>query len=192
MYMLKLLFQKLQIDKVHPGSWENSRPPGALLTITAWGQVETSAPLCSRELQQTTCPWEQLTAQNKNSCCSFFCLILPELQNPSPHSPLFIPCYKNLGLERKCETVLLGVNPPSSQIASHLNKAFIKIQSLSLFIGFCSDRQPKRPCLFWFQNHMVFVSLFERENTGIFPCTLDLKIKTKMAWLICVDASVSF
>ena len=39
MCMLKLLFQKLQIDKVHPGSWENSRPRGTLLKITTWGQV---------------------------------------------------------------------------------------------------------------------------------------------------------
>ena len=43
------------------------------------------------------------------------------------------------------------MNPPSSQIAGHLNKAPIKIQVLSLLIGFGSDRQPKRWRLFWFQ-----------------------------------------
>ncbi|KAM5294054.1 phospholipid phosphatase-related protein type 5 isoform 1-T1 [Glossophaga mutica] len=52
----KLLFQKLQIDKAHPASWENGRPPGALLKITAWGQVEASRPLCSREGQTPPAP----------------------------------------------------------------------------------------------------------------------------------------
>ena len=70
MYMLKLLFQKLQRDKVHPGSWENSQPPGALLKITAWGQLEASGPLCSRERQTTTLPWEPLTAQDRNVAAS--------------------------------------------------------------------------------------------------------------------------
>ena len=70
MYMLKLLFQKLQRDKVHPGSWENSRPPGALLNVTAWGQVEASPALCFREGQRTTCPWEQLTAGGRNVAVS--------------------------------------------------------------------------------------------------------------------------
>ena len=70
MQMLKLLFQKLQIKPIlAPG--KNSRPPGALLRITAWGQVEASVPLCSRERQRTTCPWEQLTAQDKNAAVSF-------------------------------------------------------------------------------------------------------------------------
>ena len=69
MYMLKLLFQKLQI-KAHPDSWENSQPPGALLKITSWGPVEASGPLCFREGQTTTCPWEQLTAQDRNVAVS--------------------------------------------------------------------------------------------------------------------------
>ena len=38
-------------DKAQPGSWENSRPPGALLKMTAWGHGEASGPLCSRERQ---------------------------------------------------------------------------------------------------------------------------------------------
>ena len=54
--MLKFLFQKLQIDKAHPVSWENSPPPGALLMITAWGQVEASGPLCYRERQRPPTP----------------------------------------------------------------------------------------------------------------------------------------
>ena len=42
------------------------------------------------------------------------------------------------------------MNPPSSQIAGHLNKAPIKIQSLSLLIGVGGDRQPELQCLFQF------------------------------------------
>ena len=42
------------------------------------------------------------------------------------------------------------MSPPSSQINRHLNKAPIKIQSLSLLIGFGSDRQPECQCLFQF------------------------------------------
>ena len=94
--MLKFLFQKLQIDKAHPVSWENSPPPGALLMITAWGQVEASGPLCYRERLTTTCPWEQLTAQDRNVAAS---------ESQSPHRTLFIPCYKNVGLERKDKMV---------------------------------------------------------------------------------------
>ena len=71
----------------------------------------------------------------------------------TPHLTLFIPCCKNLGLERKDKMVCQGMNPPSSQITHHLNKPPIKIQSLSLLIGFGSDRQPKLQCLFRFHNH---------------------------------------
>ena len=46
--------------------------------------------------------------------------------------------------------VCWGMNPPSSQIASQLNKVPIKIQSLSLLIGFGSDKQPELRCLFQF------------------------------------------
>ena len=44
------------------------------------------------------------------------------------------------------------MNLPSSQITSHLNNVPIKIQLLSLLIGFGSDRQPEPQCRFWFQN----------------------------------------
>ena len=47
--------------------------------------------------------------------------------------------------------VCYGMNTPSSQIAGHLNKAPLKIQSLSLLVGFGSDRQPELQCLFQFQ-----------------------------------------
>ena len=60
--MLKLLFQKLQIRPILAPK-KNSQPPGALLKITAWGQLEASGPLCFRGRQPATCPWEQLPAQ---------------------------------------------------------------------------------------------------------------------------------
>ena len=41
----------------------------------------------------------------------------------------------------ECKTVCEGTNPPSAQIARHLSKAPIQIQSLSLLIGSGSDRQ---------------------------------------------------
>ena len=46
--------------------------------------------------------------------------------------------------------VYKGMNPPSSQVAGHLNKVPIEIQSLSLLIGVGSDRQPEPRCLLWF------------------------------------------
>ena len=55
MHMLKLLFQKLQIRPVLALE-RDSRPPGALLKITAWGQVEASGPLCFREQQKPPLP----------------------------------------------------------------------------------------------------------------------------------------
>ena len=68
----------------------------------------------------------------------------------TPYHTLFIPGYKNLGLEREDKMVCEGMNPPSSQIAGHLNKGPIKIQPLSLLIGFGSDGQPQHRCLFRF------------------------------------------
>ena len=66
MHMLKLLFQKLQIRPIlAPG--RDSRPPGALLKMTTWGQVEAPGPLCSRERQVTPRSWEQLPAQRENA-----------------------------------------------------------------------------------------------------------------------------
>ena len=53
------------------------------------------------------------------------------------------------------------MNPPS-QIAGHLNKVPIKIQTLSLLIGFGSDRQPEGQCLFWF--HLTYTHLHQRTN----------------------------
>ena len=70
MHMLKLLFQKLQIRPILAPR-RDSRLPGALLKITTWGQLEASGPLCSREGQRITCPWEQLTAQDRNVAVSF-------------------------------------------------------------------------------------------------------------------------
>ena len=72
MHMLKL-FQKLQIRPIlAPGTV--SQPPGALLKITAWGQVGASG-LCvpgrDRRRQTTTCPCEQLAAQDRNVAVSF-------------------------------------------------------------------------------------------------------------------------
>ena len=85
MYMLKLLFQKLQIHQAHPGSWENSRSPGALLKITTWGQEEPSRPLCFRQGETDEHPPLGTAKCPGQECCSFFHLILPELQNPSLH-----------------------------------------------------------------------------------------------------------
>ena len=91
-------------DKACLGSWENSRPPGALLKITPWGQLEASLPLCSKDhlpLGTANCPGQE--------CCSFFHLIIPASQ--SPHHTLFIPWYKNIGLERKKQDGQLGYEP---------------------------------------------------------------------------------
>ena len=70
-------------------------------------------PLCSRERQRTTGPWEQLTAQDRNVAVSF---TSSSLNFKSPHHTLFIPCFKKSRLERKGKTVLLGANPTSSEI----------------------------------------------------------------------------
>ena len=48
--------------------------------------------------------------------------------------------------------VCQGGNPLFSQIAGHLNKVPIKIQSLSLLIEFGTDRQPERRCLLRFHS----------------------------------------
>ena len=88
-------------DKAHPGTWENSRPPGALLKITAWGQLEAPGPLCSRERQMTTRLWEQLTAQDRNVATSF-------TQSSLNLKALTAPClfrYKKSGLEREGKMV---------------------------------------------------------------------------------------
>ena len=53
---------------------------------------------------------------------------------------------------------LLGYKPADSQIAGHLNKAPIKIQSLSLLIGSGSDRQYEHR-FFWFQKYIICEAL---------------------------------
>ena len=56
---------------------------------------------------------------------------------------------------------MLGYEPASSQIAGHLNKVPMKIQLLSLLIGFSSDRQPELWCLFQFQYlTILFIQLY--------------------------------
>ena len=84
MYMLKFLFQKLQIDKAHPGSWEKQP--------TSWGTAKdcrlgTSGGIRAIVFQAATEDHPPLGTANcpEQECCSFFHLILPELQNPSLH-----------------------------------------------------------------------------------------------------------
>ena len=96
MYMLKLLFQKLQI-----------RPAWLLgKQLTSWGTAKdyhlgTTGGIQAFVFQGET---DNQTANCLGQeCCSFFHLILPEFQ--TPHRTLFIPCYKNLGLERKDKMV---------------------------------------------------------------------------------------
>ena len=81
------------------------------------------------------------------------------------------------------------MNPASSQIAGHLNKVTIKIQSLSLFIGFGSDRQPERWCLFWFHNEQEMVGRKLKEMKGKLMSTysvsdMTLKFLNVLSYLI--------
>ena len=70
MLMLKPLFQILQIRPIlAPG--RNSRPLGALLKITARGTRRGIQAFVSQGVTDTTHPWEQLTAQDKNVAVSF-------------------------------------------------------------------------------------------------------------------------
>ena len=71
---------------------------------------------------------------NSNPITYFF----PELQTPYVH---FSFPYKKVDLIWDVRWSFKIHNPPSSQITSHLNKAPIKIQSLSLLIGSGSDKQ---------------------------------------------------
>ena len=100
MYVLKLLFHKLQIG---PScllgkqliSWGTAKDyhlgtSGGIRAIVFPGETEEHPPLGT-----ANCPGQE--------CCSFFHLILPESQ--TPHLTLFIPCYKKLGLERKDKMV---------------------------------------------------------------------------------------
>ena len=85
-------------DKAHPGSWENSLPPRALLTITTWGQVEASRAFVFQRdtddhppLRTANCPGQE--------CCSFFHLILPESQALT--APCLFPVIKSLAWKQK-------------------------------------------------------------------------------------------
>ena len=61
--------------------------------------------------------------------------------NSKPLSYTFLLLMKRVSLKWKLRRSVRVQNPPSSQIASHLSKAPIKIQSLVLLIGSGSDRQ---------------------------------------------------
>ena len=105
MHMLNLLFQKLQIRPIlAPG--RDSQPPGALLKITAWGQVEASGPLCPRERQTTTRPWEQLTAQDGNVAASF---AQSSLSLKALTAPCLFPVIKSLAWKEKTDRWSVGV-----------------------------------------------------------------------------------
>ena len=100
MYMLKLLFRKLQIRPV--------LAPGK--TLTSWGTAKDDRLGTSRGLrafvsQGETDDHPPLGTANcpGQECCSFFHPILPESQ--SSHHTLFIPCYKKSGLEREGKMV---------------------------------------------------------------------------------------
>ena len=58
-------------DKACLGSWENSRPPGALLNITPWGQIGVILTFVFQGETEGHCPWEQLTAQDGDVAASF-------------------------------------------------------------------------------------------------------------------------
>ena len=81
MYVLKLLFQKLEI---RPISWDTAKDyplgtSGGIQVFVFQGETDDHPPLGT-----ATCPGQE--------CCSFFHLILPEFQ--SPHGTLFIPLQK--------------------------------------------------------------------------------------------------
>ena len=74
------------------------------------------------------------------------------------------------------QTVCQGTNPLSSQITGHLNTASINIQSLSLLVGSCSDRQ---------QSEAFTVSLSTNNLTEVFTNFPLLN------WLDCCATSLS-
>ena len=100
MHMLKLLFQKLQIRPVlAPGKTADLLgtakeyhlgTTGGIWAFVFQGETDYHMPLGI-----ANCPGQE--------CCSFFHLNVPESQ--SPHRTLFIPRYKNSGLERKDKMV---------------------------------------------------------------------------------------
>ena len=72
--------------------------------------------------------------------------------NSIPLTYTFLLLIKSVNLKWNLRRSVRVCNPLSSQIASHLNKVPIKIESLSLLIGSGSDKQHE--CrLFWFHIH---------------------------------------
>ena len=112
MYMLKLLFQQLQITPLvslqniflHKSSWLLGKQP------TSWGTAKddhlgTTGGIRAFVFQgetDATCPWEQLTARGRNVAASF---TQSSLNFKAPHRTLFIPWYKKSGLEREGKMV---------------------------------------------------------------------------------------
>ena len=116
MHMFKLLFQELQV------------PPTTLLRqLTSWGTAEDvrshSVPGRDGCLSPGQLPPRVRMLQ-------FFNLIFPEFQNPSLHLVL----YKKAGVEGNGRWSVRAQT--HSEITSHLNKAPIKIRSLSLLTEF--------------------------------------------------------
>ena len=96
MYVLKLLFHKLQIRPVLApgrtadllGTAKDYRlgTTGGIWAFVFQGETDDHWPLGT-----ANCPAQE--------CCNLFHPVLPESQ--SPHHTLFIPCYKKSGLERE-------------------------------------------------------------------------------------------
>ena len=102
-------------------------------------------PLCSRLRRP-------LPKTRRKKCCSFYLINFSlEFQTPYPYT--FLLLIKRVCLKWNLRPSVTVHNLPSSQITGHLNKAPIKIPSLSLLIGSGSDR------LSWFQgkglDHMI-------------------------------------
>ena len=89
-------------------------------------------------------------AQMKECCIFYLTNVFPEFQSPQLH--FFFSPYKEGPFKMECKTVCQGTNLQASQTTSHLNKARIKIQSLSLLIASGSDRQYEH-WLSQFQRH---------------------------------------
>ena len=81
-----------------------------------------SGPSCSR----ARCP---PPGTQKNAAAFYLFNFFPEFQTPYLH---FSSPYTKGRFEPELKTVCLGTNPPSSQMAGHLNKEPTKTQSLSV------------------------------------------------------------
>ena len=145
MYMLKLLFQILQIRPIlAPGKTADLLGPCWRLPPTPSGGIWAIVFQGERDdhpsLGTANCQDKIAAVLSPNS---------PWISKPLT-TPCLFPVIKSLAWKENVRQFFQGVNLPSSQIASPLNKAPIKIQSLSLFVGFGSDRQPENQCLFQF------------------------------------------